>query len=113
MGKSVKKACNDIGITSNSVAYKILELNLIERCIYLFQDDCIIDTLYYDFMVTFCVELYDFFDVQFIFELGNIILKNWFDYAQNICLEINEQFVWEKLKEILCNREKLYREYFK
>lgn len=57
--KSVKKACNDIGIISDSFAYNILTLNLIERC-YLFSNDCTIYTLYYDFMITFCVELFDF-----------------------------------------------------
>lgn len=110
--KSVKKACNDIGIISDSFAYNILELNSIERC-YLFSNDCTIDTLYYDFMITFCVELFDFFDIKFIFKLGNSILKNWFNFAQNIHLNINEQFAWEKLKDILYDRERLYQEYFK
>ena len=110
--KSVKKACNDIGIISDSFAYNILTLNLIERC-YLFSNDCTVYTLYYDFMITFCVELFDFFDIKFIFKLGNSILKNWFNYAQNIHLNINEQFAWEKLKDILYDREKLYQEYFK
>lgn len=110
--KSVKKACNDIGITSNSFANKILELNSIERC-YLFLDDCTIDMLYHDFIIAFCVELFDFFDIQFIFRLGNSILKNWLNYAQNIQLKIDEQLVWDKLKEILGDREKLYRAYFK
>ena len=77
------------------------------------SNDCTIDTLYYDFMITFCVELFDFFDIKFIFKLGNSILKNWFNYAQNIHLNINEQFAWEKLKDILYDREKLYQKYFK
>lgn len=111
--KLVKKACATTEDLSEAFAEQVVKSLSVQRHFTWLTNNKSLDDIYHSFILTIAMELCARnYEPRLAVSLGTAILDNWFEAQKVDYLHLKKQVLNENIKDVIKDKELLYREYF-
>lgn len=110
--KAIKKSCLLTNGLDEKDADYFMKAPELQRFFISLAQNIVLEDLYCNFIITVAFELYSLNKEVSSVSFGLAILDRWFEYNQVDYRTIRNQLCSEEIKEVVSDKERLYRKYF-